>query len=80
MYFFDVLGSMKTMTNSFTALYKKSGGWYAAWIEEISGVNTQGKTLKEARDNLKEALTMVIETNRLFNKPKSTKGLIRVSS
>ncbi|KKW02131.1 MAG: hypothetical protein UY36_C0011G0003 [Parcubacteria group bacterium GW2011_GWA1_49_11] len=70
---------MKTMTNSFTALYKKSGGWYAAWIEEISGVNTQGKTLKEARDNLKEALTMVIETNRLFNKPKNSKGVIRES-
>jgi len=65
--------------NSFTAVYKKSGGWYAAWIEEISGVNTQGKTLKEARGNLKEALAMVIETNRLFNKPKSIKGVIRES-
>lgn len=64
------------MTNSFTALYKKSGGWYAAWIEEMSGVNTQGKTLKEARDNLKEALMLIIETNRLFNKPKSNRGLI----
>jgi len=48
-------------------------------IEEISGVNTQGKTLKEARNNLKEALALVIETNRLFNKPKNTKGLIRES-
>lgn len=67
------------MTNSFTAVYKKSGRWYAAWVEEISGVNTQGKTLREARENLKEALTLVIETNRLFNKPKNTKGLIRES-
>jgi len=65
--------------NSFTAVYKKSGGWYAAWIEEISGVNTQGKTLKEARDNLKEALMLVIEVNRLFNKSKGAKGLIRES-
>ena len=70
---------MGNMTNSFTAVYKKSGGWYAAWIEEISGVNTQGRTLKEARDNLKEALTLVIEVNRLSNKPKSAKGLIRES-
>ncbi|MDO8569550.1 MAG: type II toxin-antitoxin system HicB family antitoxin [bacterium] len=62
------------MTNSFTAVYKKSGGWYAAWIEEISGVNTQGKTLKEARENLKEALMLVIETNRLFNKLKNSNG------
>lgn len=67
------------MTNSFTALYKKSGNWYAAWIEEISGVNTQGRTLKEARDNLKEALSLVIEANRLLNKPKSKAGIIRGS-
>lgn len=67
------------MTNSFTALYKKSQGWYAAWIEEIPGVNTQGKTLKEARENLKEALALVLETNRLFNNPKNFKGIIRES-
>jgi len=76
--FIIVLVSMKAMTNSFTALYKKSGKWYAAWIEEISGVNTQGRTLKEARENLKEALALVIETNRLINKPKGS-GVIRES-
>jgi predicted RNase H-like HicB family nuclease len=32
--------------------------------QEIPGVNTQGKTVAEARRNLKEALTMVIEANR----------------
>ena len=67
------------MTNSFTALYKKSGKWYAAWIEEIAGVNTQGKTLKEARENLKEALSLILETNRLINRPKSKSGVIRES-
>ncbi|MBI1974714.1 MAG: type II toxin-antitoxin system HicB family antitoxin [Candidatus Zambryskibacteria bacterium] len=51
--------------NSFTAVYKKTGKWYSAWVEEISGVNTQGKTIKEARENLKEALVLVIEANRL---------------
>jgi predicted RNase H-like HicB family nuclease len=65
------------MKNSFTAVYKKSGGWYAAWIEEFSGVNTQGKTLKEARENLKEALMLVVETNRLLNAPKESRGTIR---
>jgi predicted RNase H-like HicB family nuclease len=35
-----------------------------AYIEEIPGVNTQGRTLAEARRNLKEALTLVIEANR----------------
>jgi len=37
---------------------------YVAFVEEIPGVNTQGATLDEARDNLHEALEMVLEANR----------------
>ncbi len=47
---------------SFTAVYQKQGKWFLGWVEEIPGVNTQGKTLKEAKENLKEALTLVVET------------------
>lgn len=50
----------------FTAVYKKSGKWYLGWVEEIPGVNTQGKTLAEAKKNLKEALALILETNRLL--------------
>jgi predicted RNase H-like HicB family nuclease len=32
-------------------------------VEEIPGVNTQGKTLEEARENLKDALEMVLQAN-----------------
>jgi len=38
------------------------------WIEEIPGVNTQGKTLKEVKENLREAVLLVLETNRFLNK------------
>ena len=48
----------------FTAVYKKTRSWYVGWVEEIPGVNTQGKTLKEAKANLKEALDMIISANR----------------
>ena len=48
----------------FNAVYRKSGKWWAAYVEEVPGVNTQGATLAEARANLKEALAMVLETNR----------------
>ena len=48
----------------FTAVYRKSGKWWAAYVEEVPGVNTQGTTLAEARANLKEALAMILETNR----------------
>lgn len=56
------------MTKQFTAVYKKRGKWYIGWVEEIPGVNTQGKTLKETKENLKEALLLILDTNRIINK------------
>ncbi|MDO8524634.1 MAG: type II toxin-antitoxin system HicB family antitoxin [bacterium] len=50
-----------------TAVYKKSGKWYLGWIEEIPGVNTQGKTLQETKENLKEALLLILETNKMLS-------------
>ncbi len=52
------------MRHQFTSVVEKRGRWYVAYIEEIPGVNTQGRTLAEARRNLKEALALVIEANR----------------
>ncbi len=45
-------------------MIEKRGKWYVAYVEEIPGANTQGRTLAEARRNLKEVLAMVIEANR----------------
>jgi predicted RNase H-like HicB family nuclease len=50
------------MTREFTAVIEQKGRWYVAWVEEIPGVNTQGKTLAEARRNLKEALQLIFGT------------------
>ncbi len=52
------------MVGQFTAVYVKRGKWHIGYVEEIPGVNTQGRTLKEAKENLKEALIMVLEANR----------------
>ncbi len=49
------------MKHQFTAVYKKSGKWYLGWVEEIPGVNTQGRTLKEVKENLKEAIFLTTE-------------------
>lgn len=62
----------------YTAIYKKSGKYYSAWILEVPGVNTQGKTKKEAEKNLKEALTLVLSArskyfHRELGKSKVTK-------
>ncbi|MGB0070902.1 MAG: type II toxin-antitoxin system HicB family antitoxin, partial [Isosphaeraceae bacterium] len=35
-----------------------------AFVEELPGANTQGTTLDEARENLQEAVALVLEANR----------------
>jgi predicted RNase H-like HicB family nuclease len=52
------------MENRFTAVYQKDGDWWVAWVEELPGANTQGQSLEETRENLKEAVAMVLEANR----------------
>ncbi len=52
------------MKGEFTTVIQKSGDWYIGYIEEIPGVNTQGKTLDEVRENLKEAFKLIIEANQ----------------
>jgi predicted RNase H-like HicB family nuclease len=52
------------MEREFTAVIEKRGRWYVAYVEEIPGVNTQGRTLAEARRNLREALRLILDTNR----------------
>jgi predicted RNase H-like HicB family nuclease len=39
-------------------------GGYVAFVEELPGANTQGATLEEARENLREAVALVIASNR----------------
>ena len=57
------------MQREFTAVIQKRHRWYVAYVEEIPGVNTQGRTLAEARRNLKEALRLILETNRQLAGP-----------
>jgi predicted RNase H-like HicB family nuclease len=47
-----------------TAVFKKVPEGYIAWVEDLPGANTQGKTLEEARENLQEAIRLVFEANR----------------
>jgi predicted RNase H-like HicB family nuclease len=47
-----------------TAVYMKVPEGYIAFVEELPGANTQAETLEEARANLQEAVTMVLDANR----------------
>ena len=47
-----------------TAVFQKVPEGYIGFIEELPGANTQGATLDEARNNLREAAVLVLEANR----------------
>jgi len=49
---------------SFTAVYIQVPEGFVAFVEELPGANTQGATLEEARENLREAVALVLEANR----------------
>ena len=45
----------------FTAVFEQDGEWWIGYVEELPGANTQGRTLEEARENLKEAVQLIVE-------------------
>ena len=47
-----------------TAVFQKVPEGYLAFVEELPGANSQGDTLEEARQNLAEAVELVLEANR----------------
>ncbi len=49
---------------TFTAVFQKVPEGYIGFVEELPGANTQAKTLDEARENLAEAVQLVLEANR----------------
>lgn len=48
----------------FTAVFEKVPEGYIAFVEELPGANTQATTLDEARQNLQEAVELLLEANR----------------
>jgi predicted RNase H-like HicB family nuclease len=48
----------------FTAIFRKVPEGYIGFVEELPGANAQGATLEEARENLDEAIDLVLEANR----------------
>lgn len=47
-----------------TAVYMPVPEGFIAFVEELPGANTQGTTLDETRENLKEAVQLVLQANR----------------
>lgn len=52
------------MKRTFNAVIKRDEGWWIGWVQEIPGVNSQGKTRAELMKNLRSALQEALEFNR----------------
>ena len=52
------------MKNKYTACFEKDGDFWIGYVPELPGANTQGETIEEARENLKEAIQLILEVNR----------------
>lgn len=57
----------------YTAIYEKVPQGYIAWLEEVPGVLTQGKTKKETQENLKDAFKEFMLAQRSVTR-KETQG------
>jgi predicted RNase H-like HicB family nuclease len=51
------------MATNYSAIIQQAGEWWIGWIEEVPGVNSQGKTREELLDNLRDALEEALEMN-----------------
>ena len=52
------------MTDEFTAFYERDGKWHIGCCPEVPGANGQGRTLKECKESLSEAISLILEDRR----------------
>jgi predicted RNase H-like HicB family nuclease len=52
------------MRNEFTAVIERDGDWFIAWSPEIPGANGQGRTVEECRQNLSDAIRLILDDRR----------------
>lgn len=52
------------MATTYTAVIQHRDPWWIGWVEEVPGVNSQGRTRQELLDNLHSALHEALELNR----------------
>jgi predicted RNase H-like HicB family nuclease len=52
------------MHNEFTAVFERDGDWVIAFCPEIPGANGQGHTTDEAREDLAQAIRLILDDRR----------------
>jgi predicted RNase H-like HicB family nuclease len=52
------------MRNEFTAVFERDGDWFIGYSPEVPGANGQGRTIEECREDLAEAIALILEDRR----------------
>ena len=52
------------MHNEFTVIIERDGEWFISYCPEIPGANGQGRTVDECREDLAEAIALILEDRR----------------
>lgn len=61
-----------------TAVYQPADeGGFIAWLEEMPGVRSQGETLKDAKENLRDALQVSLDYLREKARESEIPGSVR---
>jgi len=58
------------MAKTYKATFLKRDKWWVAWSDDVPGALTQGKTLAEAKTNLRDAIRLMLEPADLSKLPK----------
>jgi predicted RNase H-like HicB family nuclease len=53
----------KEKVNGLTVICRKVREGYIAYAEEVGGINTQGSNLKAVKENIRDAIKLVLEVN-----------------
>ncbi|HYT92840.1 MAG TPA: type II toxin-antitoxin system HicB family antitoxin [Gemmataceae bacterium] len=67
------------MATNFTAVIQQHGDWWIGWVEEVPGVNSQGRIREELLENLRDALEEALEMNRAEARAAATGAYEEVS-
>jgi predicted RNase H-like HicB family nuclease len=70
---------MHSMEGKYTAIVQRHGEWWIGWVEEVPGVNSQGRTREELFENLQDALEEALEMNRADARAAATGAYDEVS-
>jgi predicted RNase H-like HicB family nuclease len=56
---------MFLMKQSYHTIIKpEPNGWFVGWVEEVPGAISQGRSLDECRQKLRDSLELIVETHR----------------